>query len=244
MTATPAPHPTPHTWPRQLRLPGQADAPEGPVDMSVMYLMHHAFRRDLAAFARAVPRTPLSEAHTWRALLRRWEVFSEVLHHHHRGEDTWLWPVLMEKADAAEQETLRAMEAEHEDIDPLLESCATGLRRLADGQGAADDRAALAVRLCAAREGLQRHLAHEERDAMRILQRHLTSEEWRAIDAHFVEGLSPRQMLALVPWALHQVPGEVRRDVLREAPLAQRVVWRLTHRRFERKDRRAFEYLR
>lgn len=243
MTATPAPHPIAPILPRQLRLPGQADAPEGPVDLSVMYLMHHAFRRDLGAFARAVPRTPLSAAHTWRALLRRWEVFSEVLHHHHRGEDTWLWPALVERADRAEQGTLRAMEAEHEDIDPLLESCADGLRRLAAGEGTADDRAALVVRLCAAREGLQRHLAHEERDAMRILQRHVTPQEWRAIEARLAAGLSPGRLLALVPWALHQVPGEVRREVLRRARPAQRVVWRLTHRRFERADRRAFAHL-
>lgn len=34
------------TWPRQLRLPGQAAALEGPVDLRMMYVMHHAFRRD------------------------------------------------------------------------------------------------------------------------------------------------------------------------------------------------------
>ena len=34
-------------WPAQLRLPGQAAAPEGPVDMYMMYLMHFGFRRDL-----------------------------------------------------------------------------------------------------------------------------------------------------------------------------------------------------
>jgi hypothetical protein len=210
--------------------------------MSVMYLMHHAFRRDLAAFARAVPRTPLSEADTWRALLRRWEVFSEVLHHHHRGEDTWLWPALMERADASEQETLCAMEAEHGDIDPLLLACAAGLRRLAGGGATADDRAALAVRLCATRESLGRHLAHEERDAMRILQRRLSPVEWQAIDRSFVEGIGPRQLLALVPWVLHEVPEEVRRDLFRTAPRAQRFVWRLTRRGFSRRHRTAFRY--
>ncbi len=38
------------TWPRQLRLPGQVAAPEGPIDMVTMYVMRHAFRRDLDAF--------------------------------------------------------------------------------------------------------------------------------------------------------------------------------------------------
>jgi hypothetical protein len=31
--------------------PDQAAAPEGPVDMIMMYVLHHAFRCDLAAFA-------------------------------------------------------------------------------------------------------------------------------------------------------------------------------------------------
>ncbi len=230
------------TWPAQLFLAGQADAPAGPVDMSMMYLMHHAFRRDLAAFARAVPRTPVEEVPTWRALLRRWEIFAETLHHHHHGEDTWLWPALMERADAAERETLTAMEAEHEEIDPLLCGCVAGFERLARGIGTLDDRAALAVRLAAARESLGRHLAHEERDAMRILQRHLSPDEFHAIDAHFAEDLRPRQLLALVPWALHEVPVDKRRGLMRAGAPAQRAAWRLTHHRFERLDRRAFRY--
>ncbi len=29
-------------WPTQIRLPGQTAAPEGPVDIMSMYVMHHA----------------------------------------------------------------------------------------------------------------------------------------------------------------------------------------------------------
>ena len=46
MTATTTPAP-------QVTFPGQAAAPPGPCDLMPMYLMHHAFRRDLAAFAAA-----------------------------------------------------------------------------------------------------------------------------------------------------------------------------------------------
>lgn len=38
-------------YPVQLRLPGQAGAPEGPVDPFMMYVIHHFFRRELADFA-------------------------------------------------------------------------------------------------------------------------------------------------------------------------------------------------
>jgi hypothetical protein len=189
-----------------------------------------------------VPRTPLTELATWRALLRRWDTFSEVLHHHHQGEDAWLWPALLERADATERETLLAMEAEHAEIDPLLTTCLAGIRLLAGGLATADDRAALAVRLAAARESLGRHLAHEERDALRILQCRISPEEWPAINVRFSEDLTARQLVALVPWVLHRVPDEARRRVLAEARLPQRILWRLTHRRFERLDRRAMQY--
>ena len=229
--------------PRQLRLPGQAAAPDGPADLATTYLMHHAFRRDLAAFAQAVPRTPLEDRVAWPALLRRWEVLTGALHHHHRAEDTWLWPALLQRADRDEQAVLAAMEAEHDEIDPLLESCRRGLRLLASGRGRPDDRAALGVRISAAREGLGRHLAHEERDALRILQRRLTAGEWRDLEARFGEGLRPRDLLVLVPWTVHGLPGDELRELHRRAGRVHRLVWRLTRRRFERLDRRAFRHL-
>src|SRR3546814_2114133 len=44
----------------QISLPGQAHVAHGPHDQSGMYLMHHAFRRDLGSFESAVR----SEEHT------------------------------------------------------------------------------------------------------------------------------------------------------------------------------------
>src|SRR5213080_1802202 len=140
-------------WPKQLFLARQVAAPEGPVDMSMMYVAHHGFRRDLEAFTAAVRATPARDRTTWRALLRRWELFSIALHHHHSGEDAWLWPVLIERADLEERQLLVAMENEHAEIDPALEACASGLRRLA-GTADEDARAALVVHMSATKEAL------------------------------------------------------------------------------------------
>jgi hemerythrin-like domain-containing protein len=230
-----------HDWPRQLRLPGQAAAPDGPVDMYMMYVMHHAFRRDLAAFAAAVPRTPVDDLATWQALSDRWALFADALHHQHEGEDAWLWPALLERAEADERETLEAMEAEHEGIDPLLDACATGLGSLAAGAGR-DARAALAVRMCATRESLGRHLAHEEKDAMRILQCHFTQADWDAIERRFAEGVTLNKVLSLLPWAVHGIPAPMRPELFARTGTAYRLLWRATRRHFARRDARAFRY--
>ena len=74
---------TTHTWPEQLVFPGQTAAHAGPVDMMMMYVMHHGFRRDLTAFAAAAQATPVDDRDAWRALSERWDLFSEILHHHH-----------------------------------------------------------------------------------------------------------------------------------------------------------------
>ena len=72
----------------QLDLPGQTHVAEGPNDQTGMYVMHFAFRRDLAAFASSVRATPLGDTETWVALGRRWARFANTLHHHHSAEDT------------------------------------------------------------------------------------------------------------------------------------------------------------
>ena len=111
MTSTSSPSTAP-TWPRQVTFPGQAAAPEGPVDMFMMYTMHHAFRRDLRDFATAVPKTPVDDRPRWQALQRRWELFATALHRHHTGEDEALWPLLLERADEDERQVPERREAE------------------------------------------------------------------------------------------------------------------------------------
>lgn len=228
-------------WPRQLRLSGQAAAPDGPIDMQTMYLMHHGFRRDLDAFAAAVRATPVTDRRTWRLLAERWELFADVLHEHHTAEDAHIWPALARLGTPEDVAVLDAMEAEHGEIDPLLESCGAGFRRLA--RRADDDaRAALAVRVCAARESLRRHLVHEEKDAIAIVQRLVTPERWAEIEQEIGRGASLGKAVRMVPWVGHGLTRDTRERVFAGIETPFRVIWRLTHRRFARREARVFRY--
>ena len=229
------------TWPRQLRLPDQAAAPDGPLDMQMMYLIHHAFRRDLDAFSEAVRKTPVDDRETWALLADRWELFAEVLHKHHTAEDDLIWPALMSLGTSDDVVVLEAMEAEHGEIDPLLESCAAGFRRLAQ-HADEDARAALAVRVSATRESLRRHLAHEETEAIAILQRLVTPEQWAQIETEIGKDTSLGYAAKVVPWVAHCLPRETLQRVFHDVDRAFRVVHVLTRRRFAKREARAFKY--
>ena len=227
----------------QWRLPRQVAAPEGPVDVKMMYVMHHAFRRDLVMFAEAAAATPADDRETWGALSRRWQVFSEILHHHHSGEDAGLWPWLTRAATADEQATLEAMEAEHAEIDPVLTACRTGFERVTT---ATDPAAAtrLAERLAAARDTLLAHMGHEESEAMALVQRYMTQADWdHVVEENFDKNVPVKELLAAVPWIAHELPVYARDELLVEAGLPMKLLWFATRRRFARLDARATRHL-
>ncbi|MYR06618.1 hemerythrin domain-containing protein [Gordonia sp. SID5947] len=225
----------------QVRLPGQAAAPQGPVDPFMMYVMHHAFRRDLADFARSVPRTPVPDRATWQALQQRWSLFREALHHHHAGEDSWLWPLLESRCTSAEKDVLDAMEGEHGQIDPLLEACDEGFAVMAAGaDGPARD--ALTDVLARTQDHLAAHLAHEENDALTLIQQYLSVDDWAALEKKFGEDSKLRDLFRVAPWAVKGLDEDAYRALRPRIPSPMWVIARLGSRSFDRRERRAFRY--
>jgi hemerythrin-like domain-containing protein len=239
MTATETAHPAP------LSLPGQTFAAAGPHDMSGMFLAHHAFRRDLRRFAAAARNTPVDDAAAWQTLARRWTAFSTILHHHHTVEDEAIWPPLLARVaadgEAGDRETLEAMEAEHDLIDPQLAACAEGFAAMAVVPSSVT-REKLAADTAAIRDSLAEHLEHEETEALPLVQRHLTTEEWAHAEKQAGTGVSLRQLAFLVPWMAEELDAATIERVLAEAGAPMRVLLALTRGRFARLERVAFRH--
>jgi iron-sulfur cluster repair protein YtfE (RIC family) len=229
----------------QIALPGQRHVAEGPLDLTGMYMAHHAFRRDLARFAVAARQTPVDDVEVWRALAVRWEQFSGILHHHHTTEDDVLWPQLLEIVDAtgdtAGRETLEAMEAEHDLIDPLLQSCADGFAAMAHGPDAAT-RDRLAATTETARDTLSHHMGHEETEALPLVQRLLSAEGWERVEKAAGSGKSARDLLFLVPWVADGLTSEQLEAAFRSVGQSLRVMLVLTRARHARREALAFRY--
>jgi hypothetical protein len=225
----------------QLLLPGQAAAPEGPVQLAAMYLMHRGFRRDLELFAAVVPTVPVEDRDRWALIARRFAFFGTVLHKHHTGEDAAMWPLLAQRG--ADRAVLDALEAEHAGIDPLLATVAEDLAALASGTGDHATRDRLAADTLRLRDALHAHLAHEERDGMAEVQQHLSQADWDRLDEVFAQDYSAREVPAMLGWVLAGLTREQARwlpDV--NGPLL--AFGRLMAWRHERRDARIFGGLR
>ena len=229
----------------QLTLPRQSHTAEGPYDQTGMYVMHHALRRDFVHFLAAVENTPVEEQEVWTALAQRWDRFSDILHHHHAAEDANLWPVLLKHAEQSgspeDLQLLADMEAEHGRIDPALRRAATHSLRCASTRArttATPWRPSWLRRS----EGLLEHLAHEERQALPMLQRTLSEEENREFEKA-VERAYPLKMIPfLLPWAMDEVPDEARDRLLATTPPGYGLMLRLLRPRYRRGEQRAFRY--
>jgi hypothetical protein len=174
-------------------LPGSSDAARhgaGDADLTIMLAAHAAFRRDLTQLARAAAFADLPDPGRRASVQAGWELFKRQLHLHHTAEDAIVWPALRERlgrSDAA-QSVLDAMEAEHQQIDPLLAAVDDAF----DGARQGHRTDAIAGAADALATSLTSHLAHEERDGLPLIGAALTSAEWRAVGFKIVRknGLS------------------------------------------------------
>jgi hypothetical protein len=82
-----------------------------------LLMSHHAFRRDLALFARALKDFDASRA---AALLQEWTFFRGALHGHHEQEDARMFPMIAGNNPNAAA-AIEKLGAQHKQIDPLLD---------------------------------------------------------------------------------------------------------------------------
>ena len=147
-------------------------------DMTMMFVMHDALRRDLDRIARLTARTDDDPKHILRTAAG-WEMFKSYLHAHHTSEDELLWPPLRKALpdDAHGTALLDAMEAEHAAIDPLIDGFDAALADRDSGP------ARLGELADALASGLRAHLTHEENEGLPLIDSIITAEQWQAFSA-------------------------------------------------------------
>ena len=182
------------------------------LDMSMMFAMHDALRRELVQVARIASRTDDNPGQLLRAALG-WELFKKFLVVHHQSEDDTLWPTLRTNvAGQPDRVALAdALEAEHAVIEPLLTAIDAaaadpdyGYQRFGD---IVDE---LATKLSA-------HLSHEETEGLPLIDVSLTAQEWQRfaqVHTERIRGDAPMYM----PWLLNGASPQTLDAVLGKFP--------------------------
>jgi len=230
---------------RQLDLPGQTHVAEGPLDHTGMYVMHHAFRRDLARFVAAATATPLGEPDTWAALSARWGRFTHVLHEHHHAEDTYYWPVLDTavwlRGSEADRAEVAAMSDEHAEIDPALTTLTSAWSAMAE-HPCDDHRHALEIRLAGLRELLGEHLEHEETVVLPLVQRVMTEDEMAGVEREIQKGYRLRDTAFMIGWVTDGLPPAALERFFTFSGAPFKLLYAVVRRGYARREQRAFRH--
>ncbi|MCB5169604.1 hemerythrin domain-containing protein [Streptomyces bambusae] len=182
------------------------------LDMTMMFAIHDALRRELERIARITSRVDEDPRHVLSTALG-WELFKKFLTIHHTSEDLTVWPVMQEALAGrpAELELLDAMEAEHAIIEPLLADIDAALADRDSGQER------LGGLVDALYTGLNHHLAHEESDALALMDLTLSQEQWAEF-SNEQRGRVGADSVRYLPWLLDDAAAERSADILGKMP--------------------------
>jgi Hemerythrin HHE cation binding domain len=149
-------------------------------DMAFMNrVFHSALRRDLGRAIGALTAARHPAPAERAALAEHVDLVLDLLHHHHTGEDSGLWPLVRRRApDLGSQ--LDMMEAEHASIAGAIVSTRTTAWQY---PATSDPSAASRLRdaLVDLSGVLLPHLDHEETEVMPRVMRALTDRDWSAL---------------------------------------------------------------
>ena len=190
------------------------------LDMTRMYVMHDALRRELERIARITARTDDDPKHVIRTAVG-WELFKSFPHIHHTAEDVALWPVMRQALTDHPDELalLDAMEAEHAAIDPMLRAIDA---TLADRNSAPDVLAGLTDALAAVLRG---HLNHEETETLAVIDATVSPAQWQfLVDEH--SRLGAADMPRMTAWVLDGASPEHTAAMLSTVPEPVRLAYR------------------
>ena len=182
------------------------------LDMSMMFAMHDALRRELVQVTRIAAVRDDDPKKLLRAALG-WELFKKYLLVHHRTEDDVLWPALRTQA-AGHPDWLAladALEAEHAVIEPLLTAIDAAAADPDYGyQRFGDITDELVAKLTA-------HLTHEETDGLALIDATLSNQQWQHFAQTHGERLSG-DASRYMPWLLNGASPQTQDQVIGKFP--------------------------
>lgn len=197
------------------------------IDARDMLLVHRVFRGEFADFPELIDSVSAGDTRRAEVVAKHINFMIDGLHHHHAAEDELAWPVLMARVPDRRDEIARMAE-QHDGISAATDGVRSDLAawaKTADEQSSARLKASVAE----LSQLLVGHLDEEERNAVPIIEAHLTQQEWKAAVERGASFLSRHPVLGIVLGGLvldYASPAE-RRSFLAGVPVPQRFLVKL-----------------
>lgn len=189
------------------------------LDLTALFVMHDALRRELEPLARVTVRIGDDP----RVVLRTavgWQLFKTSLRAHHAAEDEVLWPALRENlADRPDDlALLEVMEAEHGAVGEVI----AAIDALLTDPGASLD--CLGDLVDSLAVGLTGHLKHEEDQTIPLVQAVATPRQWVRFGQVHGRLIGP-DVPRVLPWLLDGAAEGTVAALLAPLPEAARVAF-------------------
>jgi hemerythrin-like domain-containing protein len=212
-------------------------------DLSGYLAIHQAMRIANAQLVRGIGTARVADPQRAAALGRWFRGYSDELRTHHHIEDDIVFPELAQRVQAY-AEYSDALAGDHHYLDRVIDGLRAALAGWAqhstESEAAREARYAaldLAVEL---RDFLEAHLAIEDADVLPMIQRHFTAEEYAELERQAGKAITIRQAMFTAPWYMATVDEDTAARTWTEAPLALKVIYKLTRRSYARLVEQAF----
>jgi len=185
-----------------------------PADTNMMRIVHNALRRDLRRARAVLDQDPPPEDRQREAIASHLVWMMGFLEAHHRAEDVGLYPVVRQR-DPGAAGLLEEMTRDHQAVAVAIAEVETAAATYATG----GERAPLVEAIDVLTGVLVPHLRREEDEAMPLVSRAITDEEWRAIEEE--QNLAGKSMAELGReghWLIDDATPEDRTRVLGLVP--------------------------
>ena len=191
-----SPHPTAPACRPQRRVEGPGQAEQPPERVAAQDT------------GRSVGKTPSQQPSCLRvrdltlalpAFPSRQEVFSTVIHHHHKNEEDIAFPYVATRAELPAK-----MAADHKALVAALEECAALVGQVVKGSSTPETLAQLIPKFDAFAAETEEHLVEEEEGVLPAMRHFFTPAEWKKnVEEEILKNAKPRDL----GWLLRQKPA-------------------------------------
>jgi hemerythrin-like domain-containing protein len=193
-------------------------------DRREMVMVHDMLRREFALLPGLVAEVRVDDRDRALTIAKHIDNLTTVLHHHHRSEDAFVWPLLVDRCSDAAAALTGRMEQQHDELAARLDGVDAALSVWRDVVSGAS-KLALVDALELLVLPLRHHLRDEEDRIVPLMERHITAAEWNEMVQQGIADIDPADfplgfgMLMyegdpeVIDQAIANLPAEVRRVV-------------------------------